>query len=133
MAQATRTSIAQHLGDEAEHLLDHECETIPKDQLHLPGPDFVDRVWKGSDRSPQVLRSMQEIFNHGRLGGSGYISILPVDQGIELLTGVAAGTRDDQGAFPEDTINAQVEARLHEFADRRRQFALNNGHAESAE
>ena len=89
MAHATRTSIAKHLGDETEYLLDHECETIPKDQLHLPGPDFVDRVWKGSDRSPQVLRSMQEIFNHGRLGGSGYISILPVDQGIEHSAGVS--------------------------------------------
>ena len=89
MAQATRTPIAKHLGDEAEDLLDHECETIPKDQIHLPGPDFVDRVWKGSDRSPQVLRSMQQIFNHGRLGGSGYISILPVDQGIEHSAGVS--------------------------------------------
>ena len=89
MAQATRTPIAKHLSDETEYLLDHECDTISKDQLHLPGPDFVDRVWKNSDRNPRVLRSMQQLFNHGRLGGSGYLSILPVDQGIEHSAGVS--------------------------------------------
>jgi len=68
-----------------------------------------------------------------RAGDFHVYPVKTIDQGIELLTGVAAGTRDEQGAFPDDTINAQVEARLHEFADRRRQFALNNGHAEPAE
>jgi class I fructose-bisphosphate aldolase len=71
------------LGDDAEFLLEHECKGIPKDDLILPGPDFVDRVHVASDRSPQVMRNLQSIFDHGRLGGTGYVSILPVDQGIE--------------------------------------------------
>jgi class I fructose-bisphosphate aldolase len=71
------------LGDAAEDLLTHQSKGIPKDDLILPGPDFVDRVFVGTDRSPQVLRSIQSLFDHGRLGGSGYVSILPVDQGIE--------------------------------------------------
>ncbi|KAA0236383.1 MAG: Fructose-bisphosphate aldolase class 1 [Acidimicrobiales bacterium] len=71
------------LGDEAEQLLTHECKTIPKDDLSLPGPDFLDRVFMGSDRSPQVLRNLQSLYDHGRLAGTGHVSILPVDQGIE--------------------------------------------------
>jgi class I fructose-bisphosphate aldolase len=71
------------LGDGAESLLTHESKGITKDELTLPGPDFIDRVLAGSDRSPQVLRSLQSLYDHGRLGGTGYVSILPVDQGIE--------------------------------------------------
>ncbi|WP_419848422.1 class I fructose-bisphosphate aldolase [Candidatus Poriferisocius sp.] len=71
------------LGDEAESLLSHESKTIPREELSLPGPDFVDRVMASTDRSPQVLRNLQSLFDHGRLGGTGYVSILPVDQGIE--------------------------------------------------
>src|SRR5262245_16328319 len=71
------------LGDEADDLLSHESKGIPAAELHLPGPDFVDRVSTASDRSPQVLRNLQSLLGHGRLGGSGYVSILPVDQGIE--------------------------------------------------
>jgi fructose-bisphosphate aldolase, class I len=71
------------LGDEAESLLGHESKGIPKDDLTLPGPDFVDRVVRQTDRSPQVLRNLQSLYDHGRLGGTGYVSILPVDQGIE--------------------------------------------------
>jgi class I fructose-bisphosphate aldolase len=71
------------LGDEAESLLTHESKGIPKEDLTLPGPDFVDRVFAASDRTPQVLRNLQAMFDHGRLGGTGYVSILPVDQGIE--------------------------------------------------
>src|SRR5690348_9635786 len=71
------------LGDAADDLLTHVSKGIPKDDLILPGPDFIDRVHVGSDRSPQVLRSLQSLFDHGRLGGTGYVSILPVDQGIE--------------------------------------------------
>jgi fructose-bisphosphate aldolase, class I len=71
------------LGDEAESLLTHESKGIPKDDLVLPGPDYIDRVMSASDRSPQVLRNLQALFSHGRLGGTGYVSILPVDQGIE--------------------------------------------------
>jgi class I fructose-bisphosphate aldolase len=89
MAEATLTRTAELLGDEAEDLLEHDRETIPKEDLHLPGGDFVDRVWYDSDRNPRVLRSMQEIFDNGRLGGTGYLSILPVDQGIEHSAGTS--------------------------------------------
>ncbi len=71
------------LGDDAESLLSYESKTIARDDLTLPGPDYIDRVLATSDRSPQVLRSLQSLFDHGRLGDSGYVSILPVDQGIE--------------------------------------------------
>jgi len=88
MAKASFTRTAELLGDEAKDLLEHECEAVSKEDLHLPGKDFVDRVWHNSDRNPRVLRSVQEIFNHGRLGGTGYLSILPVDQGIEHSAGI---------------------------------------------
>lgn len=81
--------IEQLLGADAKDLLEHQCKTIPKDLLHLPGPDFIDRVWIGSDRKPGVLRSLQQLFNHGRLAGTGYLSILPVDQGIEHSAGAS--------------------------------------------
>ena len=77
------------LGDAAESLLTHESTTIARDDLTLPGPDFVDRVFATSDRSPQVLRNLQALFDNGRLGGSGYVSILPVDQGIEHSAGAS--------------------------------------------
>ncbi|MEZ5168164.1 MAG: class I fructose-bisphosphate aldolase, partial [Acidimicrobiales bacterium] len=77
------------LGDAAESLLSHESTTIAKEHLTLPGPDYVDRVFAHSDRSPQVLRNLQQLFDHGRLGGSGYVSILPVDQGIEHAGGAS--------------------------------------------
>jgi fructose-bisphosphate aldolase, class I len=77
------TDIQALLGDEAEQLLTYECKGIPKDDLNLPGPDIIDRVYKDSDRSPQVLRNLQSMFSHGRLAGTGHVSILPVDQGIE--------------------------------------------------
>jgi fructose-bisphosphate aldolase, class I len=75
--------IVSLLGDDASALLEHKSTGITADQLHLPGPDFVDRVFAQTDRSPQVLRNLQSLFDHGRLGGTGYVSILPVDQGIE--------------------------------------------------
>jgi class I fructose-bisphosphate aldolase len=71
------------LGNEASDLLEYKCTTVPKEQLHLPGPDFIDRVVVYNDRPSNVLRNMQAVFDHGRLGGTGYLSILPVDQGIE--------------------------------------------------
>lgn len=89
MPQRTTTRIAELLGDEAEDLLEHECETIPGEQLHHPSGTFVDEVWRDSDRNPQVLRAMQTLIDHGRLGGSGYLSLLPVDQGIEHSAGVS--------------------------------------------
>jgi fructose-bisphosphate aldolase, class I len=83
------TDIQKLLGDEDEYLLGHVCEGIPKDMLHTPGPDFVDRVVAHSDRSPRVLRNLQALHDHGRLGGSGYMSILPVDQGVEHSAGAS--------------------------------------------
>ena len=89
MAEVTTSRVADILGEEAGYLLDHRSSTISKDLLHLPGPDFVDRVWINSDRPPQVLRSLQSIYDHGRLAGTGYVSILPVDQGIEHSGGAS--------------------------------------------
>jgi class I fructose-bisphosphate aldolase len=83
------TNISELLGTEAENLLNHECKTIPKAMLHAPGPDFVDRVMVQTDRSPIVLRNMQMIFGTGRLANTGYLSILPVDQGVEHSAGAS--------------------------------------------
>jgi class I fructose-bisphosphate aldolase len=82
-------SIADLLGPDASTLLDHKCKTIDKSALHLPGPDFVDRVTAQTDRPIGVLRNLQSLFQHGRLGGTGYLSILPVDQGIEHSAGAS--------------------------------------------
>lgn len=81
--------IAKHLGNEAETLLKHECKKIPKGVLHLPGPDWIDRIFINSDRNIRTLQSLQWLFNHGRLAGTGYLSILPVDQGIEHSAGAS--------------------------------------------
>jgi class I fructose-bisphosphate aldolase len=77
------------LGDEGKDFLSHKCATIPKEELHLPGPDFIERVMLSSDRSNNVLRNLSAMFGHGRLGGTGYLSILPVDQGIEHSAGAS--------------------------------------------
>jgi class I fructose-bisphosphate aldolase len=77
------------LGDEADSLLRHEAKAFPADGLVLPGPDFLDRVFRDSDRSPTVLRNLGTLYGHGRLGGTGYLSILPVDQGIEHSAGAS--------------------------------------------
>ncbi len=82
-------TIQELLGKDATYLLDHECRTISKDVLHLPGSDFIERVMVDTDRSPSVLRNLQLIYNTGRLGGTGYVSILPVDQGIEHSAGAS--------------------------------------------
>lgn len=81
--------LAQLLGKEAEDLLTHTCKGFRKESLYLPGPDYIDRVMADSDRAPSVLRAMQQLFNHGRLAGTGYLSILPVDQGIEHSAGAS--------------------------------------------
>lgn len=80
--------IRELLGADADSLLNHKAK-VSKDTLHLPGSDFVDRIWTQSDRTPQVLRSLQQIFSHGRMGGTGYVSILPVDQGVEHSGGAS--------------------------------------------
>jgi len=81
--------IVKILGDDSKNLLEHKCTTIPKDLLHLPGPDFIDRVFTATDRPNTVLRNLQMVFNHGRLTGTGHLSILPVDQGIEHSAGAS--------------------------------------------
>ena len=90
MSTATASnSVEELLGTAADSLLNHNCKTISKDLLHLPGPDFIDRVMVSTNRNPQVLRSLQAIYSHGRLAGTGYVSILPVDQGIEHSAGAS--------------------------------------------
>lgn len=83
------TNIEELLGANSDTLLNHNCSTISKNLLTLPGADFVDRAFGPSNRSPQVLRSLEQLYNHGRLGGTGYVSILPVDQGIEHSAGAS--------------------------------------------
>ena len=82
-------TIEKILGDDAASLLDHACTTVDKSRLHVPGPDFVDRVMAHTDRPVSVLRNMQSVFSHGRLAGTGYLSVLPVDQGIEHSAGAS--------------------------------------------
>lgn len=100
--------IQQLLGSEAETLLAHESKTISKDQLYLPGGDFVDRVVSQSDRNPMVMRSMQTLFDTGRLAGTGYLSILPVDQGIEHSAG-ASFAPNPQYFDPENIVKLAIE------------------------
>src|SRR6476619_4618477 len=98
MAVGRTTDIArieEILGEEAEDLLTHECRTISKDRLHLPGPDFVERILIDSDRRPRVLRSLETMLGTGRLAGTGYMSILPVDQGIEHSAGASFSKNPD--------------------------------------
>lgn len=83
------TNITTILGNESDFLLQHVCNTIPKNSLQVPGIDFVDRVLALSDRKPSVLRNLQMLFNHGRLAGTGYLSLLPVDQGVEHSAGAS--------------------------------------------
>jgi class I fructose-bisphosphate aldolase len=83
------------LGDEAGYLLDHECKGIARDRLHAPGPDFVDRVYSVTDRNNRTLGNLEWLFQHGRLAGTGYVSILPVDQGIEHAGGASFAKNPD--------------------------------------
>ena len=107
-ASGTIDRIEELLGDEARSLLDHKSQTIPKEQLHLPGPDFIDRVVSASDRSPAVLRSLQSLIGNGRLAGTGYVSILPVDQGIEH-SGGASFAPNPQYFDPENIVKLAIE------------------------
>jgi class I fructose-bisphosphate aldolase len=107
-AGAPIDKIEELLGADARALLDHTTNTIPKDQIQLPGADFVDRVWSASDRTPSVLRSLQTLFDNGRLGGTGYLSILPVDQGIEHSAG-ASFASNPQYFDPENIVRLAIE------------------------
>jgi fructose-bisphosphate aldolase, class I len=102
------SSIESILGQETSFLLDHKCTTVPKEKLHLPGPDFIDRVLCASDRKPAVLRNLGTIFNHGRLSGTGYLSILPVDQGIEHSAG-ASFAPNPEYFDPENILRLAIE------------------------
>jgi class I fructose-bisphosphate aldolase len=105
--QTVGSKIEEILGDEAESLLRHQCK-IPKETLHLPGPDYVERIYAASDRQTRVLGSLQSMLDHGRLGGTGYVSILPVDQGIEHSAG--ASFAPNPAYFdPENIVKLAIE------------------------
>src|ERR1700732_4473291 len=91
----TGSKIETYLGAKADSLLGFKSPKIPKERLHLPGPDFIDRVWTISDRNVRVLANLQRLFRHGRLNGTGYMSILPVDQGIEHSAGASFAKNPD--------------------------------------
>ena len=102
------TQIADILGDEGRSLLDHKCTGIPATSITQPGPDFVDRVWSHSDRTINVLRSLQSLYDNGRLKGTGYLSILPVDQGIEHSAG-ASFAKNPAYFDPENIVKLGIE------------------------
>ncbi|AER84981.1 fructose-bisphosphate aldolase [Escherichia coli str. 'clone D i14'] len=103
------TDIAQLLGKDADNLLQHRCMTIPSDQLYLPGHDYVDRVMIDNNRPPAVLRNMQTLYNTGRLAGTGYLSILPVDQGVEHSAG-ASFAANPLYFDPKNIVELAIEA-----------------------
>jgi class I fructose-bisphosphate aldolase len=111
----TGSRLEELLGDEAESLLQHRSTTIDASLLHLPGPDFVERVFSITDRSPTVLRNLQWMFDHGRLGGTGYVSILPVDQGIEH-SGGASFAPNPRYFDPENLVELAVEGGCNAIA-----------------
>ena len=102
------TQTVQILGADAGFLLDHQCRCIPRERLHLPGPDFIDRVFLPSDRNSQCLRNLHALFHHGRLAGTGYLSILPVDQGVEHSAG-ASFARNPDYFDPENIVKLAME------------------------
>ncbi len=101
--------LAGLLGESADELLTYECKGIARDELVLPGPDFIERVFLDTDRPLQVLRSLQSLFDHGRLGGTGYVSILPVDQGIEH-SAAASFAPNPRYFDPKNIVELAVEA-----------------------
>ncbi len=114
-ADMTTSRLEELLGDDAQDLLTHKSETFPSSQLHLPGPDFVDRVFVDSDRPTNVLRNLQWLLNSGRLSGTGYVSILPVDQGIEH-SGGASFAPNPIYFDPENLVQLAVEGGCNAFA-----------------
>lgn len=104
---ATYQEIQKTLGAQAESLLGHVCK-VPKERLHIPGPDWVDRIFGQSDRNIRVLRSLQTLFSHGRLAGTGYLSILPVDQGIEHTAGASFSKNPDY-FDPENIVKLAID------------------------
>ncbi|HRJ72021.1 MAG TPA: class I fructose-bisphosphate aldolase [Terrimicrobiaceae bacterium] len=108
-------NIVSLLGDKAESLLKHECKTVSKDLLHLPGPDFVDRVFLNTNRNQRVINNLNWIYRHGRLGGTGYVSILPVDQGIEHSAG-ASFAKNPLYFDPENIVKLAIEGGCNSVA-----------------
>src|SRR5579862_4923551 len=105
---APNRSVESILGSDGPNLLGHKCQTIPKEHLHLPGPDFLNEVFVHSDRGSQVLRSIQAIRGHGRLANTGYMSILPVDQGVEHSAG-ASFAKNPEYFDPENIVKLAIE------------------------
>ena len=106
--QQLSSNIEQILGEDARTLLSHVCKTIPKENLHLPGPDYIDRIHTVSDRPARVLVSLQALIDSGRLGGTGFVSILPVDQGIEHSAG-ASFAPNPMYFDPENLVKLAIE------------------------
>ena len=106
--QTFGSKIEEILGVDEAALLQHQCKTIAKESLHLPGPDYVDRIYAGSDRQTRVLGSLQALIGHGRLAGTGYVSILPVDQGIEHSAG-ASFASNPMYFDPENIVKLAIE------------------------
>jgi len=100
--------IEKLLKNDTSNLLEHQCSTIRKEKIHLPGSDFVDRIFVNSDRSQRVMGSLQQIFDSGRLGGTGYVSILPVDQGVEHSAGASFAPNPDY-FDPENIVKLAIE------------------------
>ena len=114
-AELTSSRLEELLGDEAESLLNHKCTTFDASGLHLPGPDFIERVFVKTDRNPQVLRNLRALYDHGRLAGTGHVSILPVDQGIEHTA--AASFAPNPAYFdPENLVELAIEGGCNAFA-----------------
>src|SRR5438477_7715435 len=115
MATATTSSIQTYLGAKADSLLGFKSPKISKEHLHLPGPDFVDRIWSVSDRNPRVLASLYRMFRTGRLSGTGYLSILPVDQGIEHSAG-ASFAKNPEYFDGENIVKLAIEGQCNAVA-----------------
>jgi len=110
----TYQKIQELLGTKAEFLLNHNA-IVPKSRLHLPGPNWVDQIFGSSDRSPRVLRSLQTLFSHGRLSGTGYLSILPIDQGIEHTAGASFAPNPDY-FDPENLMKLAIDGGCNAIA-----------------
>ena len=106
--ETRKASLEEILGTDAQILLQHQCKTVPKERLHLPGPDYIDRNLAISDRPTRVLASLQALIDHGRLAGTGYVSILPVDQGIEH-SGGASFAPNPAYFDPENIVKLAIE------------------------
>ncbi len=102
------SKLTEILGKDAEYYLGHVCKTIDKSMIHVPSKDTVDRLWIDSDRNNRVLCNMQRLLGHGRLGGTGYVSILPVDQGIEHSGGASNGSSDLHDAVVTAVVNKRA-------------------------